>query len=85
MPDAPRHPSPQWTANLRTHIAAYRHELLRVCPEVAELDRAELPSDLLPVEVLGVMRTLPDGSGLERLHQALATYRNTRRRGRDST
>lgn len=85
MPQAPRHPSPQWTANLRTHVAAYRQELVRVCPEVLELDRAELPNDLLPVEVLGVLRTLPDGSGLERLHTALAAYRETRKRGREST
>ena len=81
MTDGARTPSPKWTANLRTHIAAYRQELLRVCPEVAELERAQLPNDVLPVEVLGVLRTLPNGAGLARLHQALETYRMARQRG----
>ncbi len=76
MPETPRSPSPKWTANLRTHIAAYRQELLRVCPEVAEMERADLPIDVLPVEMLGVLRTLPNGAGLERLKQALDVYRN---------
>ena len=80
MSDTPREPSPKWTANLRTHIVAFRQELLRVCPELETLDRANLPGDLLPVEVLGVLRTLPNGAGLERVHESLDAYRKSRRR-----
>lgn len=78
MSDTPRQPSPKWTANLRTHIVAYRQELLRVCPEIESMERANLPADLLPVEVLGVLRTLPNGAGLERLQEALLSYRKSR-------
>ncbi len=82
MSETPRQPSPKWTANLRAHIVAFRQELLRVCPELETLERANLPGDLLPVEVLGVLRTLPNGAGLERVHEALAAYRRARGRER---
>jgi hypothetical protein len=69
---------------MHSHITAYRQELLRVCPEAAEAERIDLPDDILPVEILGVLRTLPNGSGLERLYQALAEHR-ARKQRRDST
>jgi hypothetical protein len=80
MSGIPRRPSPKWISNLQNHIIEYRTELVRVCPEVEELERADIPDDLMPVEILGVLRTLPNAAGLERLHGALAAYRTSRKR-----
>lgn len=81
MSPLPRRPSPKWISNLHDHITKYRAELLRVCPELAEVERIDIPDDVLPVEVLGILRTLPNGAGFERVHEAIAAYRAARGRG----
>lgn len=80
MTSQPRRPSPKWVSNLHSHITAYRQELLRVCPEAADVERVEIPDDMLPQEVLGILRTLPNGAGLERLYGDIAAYRAARNR-----
>ena len=68
-------PSPEWVADLRAVFEVYHGELLRVCPELAEADGVGGPLDLLPSEVLAVLRTLSDGAGMPALDRALQAYR----------
>jgi hypothetical protein len=76
-------PSPEWVADLHAIFEAYHGELLRVCPELAEADGVGGPNDLLPSEVLAVLRALPDGAGIPALDRALETYRAAPRSDRD--
>ena len=64
-------PSPEWVADLHAVFTVYHGELLRVCPELAEADGVGGPLDLLPSDLLAVLRTLPDGAGIPALDRAL--------------
>jgi hypothetical protein len=76
-------PSAAWVADLHAIFPEYQRELLRVCPELANADGVGGATDVLPSDVLVLLRRLPDGAGTERVSQAVDAFRVQGHRDRD--
>lgn len=78
-----RQPSSNWVADLHRVFPDLQRELLRVSPDLANADGVGGPTDLLPSEVLAILRALPDGAGMSHVDHAVAAYRRARPPDRD--